>query len=125
VRDDPVSPASSTRQSPLTQGRNSATDFIALPAPAVAVDDAPASNSVGREADDGFATSVNNAENGDIRHFERNASFGMEHGIYWRSRFIMVFATILGTGFCVAHHLFYWSLRGLPADVDRQQMYLR
>jgi hypothetical protein len=49
----------------------------------------------------------------------------MEHGIYWRSPFVMLFMAIFGIFACVAHHCFYKRLRGTPAYPDEQQMYLR
>jgi hypothetical protein len=68
------------------------------------------------------ASRVSAAEKG---HVNPNVSYRMEHGIYWRSPFMMLLTAGFGIGACVAHHFVYMSLRGRPADPDEQQIYLR
>jgi hypothetical protein len=58
-------------------------------------------------------------------HVNAEVHHGMQHGVYWRSPFMMVLTLSLGIGICLGHHFFYNSLRGLAADPGRQQTYLR
>jgi hypothetical protein len=59
------------------------------------------------------------------QHVNSDLSRGMNHGVYWRTRFTMISATVIGTTTCLGHHFFYQSLVGQPA-VDRdQENYIR
>jgi hypothetical protein len=110
-----VSPAGSPRQHPRTLADEPATEINLSPP---AVDHALPFNSP-REGDN--PRSLFDAEKGHVNPDAHR----LEHGIYWRSPFMMASTTILGIGACLSHHFFYMSLRSKPADADAQQRYLR
>jgi hypothetical protein len=58
-------------------------------------------------------------------HVHAESHHGFQHGVYWRSPFMMVLTLSLGIVACFSHHVFYSKLRGLPADPVRQQIYVR
>jgi hypothetical protein len=69
-------------------------------------------------------------ENGEKRQHTEGHLVGqqrseLEHGIYWRSRVIMVTTAALGICCCAAHAVFYAMLRGRPANAIDQEIYIR
>lgn len=106
------SPTRSPQLGPRTIADDAADDAIDETTPSV----------LPRDSRENEASRVSAAEKG---HVNPNVSYRMEHGIYWRSPFMMLFTAGFGIGACLTHHFVYMSLRGRPADPDEQQIYLR
>jgi|SRR3569833_545198 len=59
------------------------------------------------------------------RQEERNTLGRLEHGIYWRSPFMMMVTAFLGVSACVGHGVFFMTMRGHHADPANQEVYIR